>query len=216
VSPRSRGSSKAKTKPKVEVEEIDEDDEDEALDELDDLEDLADEASEDAEDDEEEEDEDDEDEAPRRRKGKKKTTAKKAEPDTVGTADLAEALGTDGKNLRVMLRDKKANRPRSKGGSFNESGRYEWDSIDDALEALGFDSIEDAQASLKESRDKRLDALKDAGEKKRADKKKAKAAEEEDEEDEDEEDEDEDEEEETPPPRKRSSKSRATSKRRRK
>src|SRR5215831_15109148 len=112
----------------VEVEVDEEEDVEETIDEeLEDLEDLADEDDE-VEDDEDEDD--DEEEAPRRRK--KKTTAKKAsakpEKDTVGSKDLAEALGTDGKNLRVMLRARNVKK--------NETGRYEWDSVDDALEAL--------------------------------------------------------------------------------
>ena len=113
-------------KPKVKV-EVEEEDVDE-LDELEDLEDLADESD---EDDVEEEDAEEE-EAPRR---KKKAKAKvKKESDTIGSAELAEALGTDGKNLRVMLR--------AKGVGKNANNRYEWDSVDDALEEMGFDDLD--------------------------------------------------------------------------
>jgi hypothetical protein len=203
---------KPKAKPKVEV-EVDELEEDEELDELDELEALADEVDEDeeSEDAEDEDDEDeDEDESPRARK--KKTVAKakpkRRESDTYGTSALADDLGTDGKNLRVMLRDLKANRPRKKGttGSFNEAGRYEWADLDDALDTLGFDSVEDAVDRLTEARNTRLDALKERNAKKTKTKAKAKPVEE----DEEEEEFDDEEEDEEPAPKKRTTRSTRT------
>jgi sRNA-binding protein len=165
-----------KSKAVVVEDEVDETETDD-LEDLEDLEDLA-----DADEDVEDEDEDDEEEAPRKKKkGKAKKAKAKKESDTVGSAELAEALGTDGKNLRVMLRDKKVAK--------NANGRYEWEDLDTALEELGFDDLEDAQQALKEARDKRLEKLKDEGAKKRA----AKKAASDDEDDEDEDDEDEDE-----------------------
>ena len=166
------------SRAKVEV-EVDEDEELEELeDELDELEALADEDDDEVEPD-DDEDEDDEEEAPKsRRKKTSKTTAKaekpakkKRESTIYGTAELAEDLETDGKNLRVMLRDIGANAVKSKKnphGSFNEAGRYEWEDLDDALETLGFDSVEDAIDRLTEARNTRLDALKERN----ADKKK--------------------------------------------
>jgi hypothetical protein len=154
----------AKGKKKVVVE----DEELEELEDLDDLEDEADEVADEADDDDEEDD--DEDEAPRKskksKKGKKeKVKAAKEESDTIGSSDLAEALGTDGKNLRVMLRDREVKK--------NENGRYEWDSVDQALEALGFDDLEEAQEALAESRNKRLEALKERNAEAKAEKEKA-------------------------------------------
>ena len=197
----------AKKKPVVEV-EVDEDEELEELeDELDELEALADEEDDEIEAD-DDEDEDDEEDAPKKRtkkstKTKEKPAKKKRESAIYGTAELAEDLETDGKNLRVMLRDIGANAVKSKKaphGSFNEAGRYEWEDLDDALEVLGFDSVEDAIERLKEARNTRLDALKErnADKKKPATKKTSKKAPVED--DDEEEDEDEDEE---PAPKKR-------------
>lgn len=174
----------AKTKTKkpapVEVEETD----DEELEDIEDLEELADSEAEDDSDDEEE----DEDE-PKKKKSSTKKKAKKKESEGIGTAELAEALDTDGRNLRVMLRQKKANEtPR-----FKENARYHWDSVDQALEELGFDDADEAKAALKESRDERLEELKNRpkAEKKstKAKAKKKKAAEPEEDEDEDEDDE---------------------------
>jgi hypothetical protein len=196
----------AKAKPKVEV-EVDEDEELDELDELDELEALADEPDDEPEEDEDEEEEDEEDEdedVPKsRRKSKTSTKAKtktKRKSETYGTSALADDLETDGKNLRVMLRDLKANRLRKKGttGSFNDAGRYEWSDLDDALDTLGFDSVEDAIDRLRESRNTRLDALKERN----AGKKKAKAKKApEPEPDEDEDEDEEDDEEEAPPKR---------------
>jgi len=163
-----------KGKKRVEIEEEVED-EVEDLDDLEDLEDLADEAEAEVEEDEEE----DEDEAPRKKKSKGKTRARstgRAEG-TIGTQELADALDTDAKNLRVMLRDHNVEK--------NENKRYEWESVDDAIEAIGFESIEDAKDALSESRNKRLDALKERVGKNRA----AEEPEEEDVEDDEEEDE---------------------------
>jgi hypothetical protein len=172
-----------KSKAVVVEDEVDET-EDDDLEDLEDLEDLA-----DAEEADDEDEDDEEEEAPKKKSKKKAKKAKKKDSDAIGSAELAEALGTDGKNLRVMLRDKKVEK--------NANGRYEWADLDTALEDLGFDDLEDAQQALKEARDKRLEKLKDEGAKKRAAKKAAQEA------DEDDEDEDEDDEEETPPPRKK-------------
>lgn len=137
----------AKKGKKVEIDEDEDVEETEDLEDLDDLEELADSE----EPDEDEEDGDDEEDAPKKSSKKKKDKAKK-ESDTIGTAELAEALGTDGKNLRVMLRDH--NVPK------NENNRYEWKSVKAALKALGFDDLEEAQEALAEARNKRLEALK--------------------------------------------------------
>ena len=129
----------------VEVEEVDE------LDELDDLEDLADD-EEDVEDD--DEDGEDEEEAPaRKKKSTTKAKAKKKVSTTFGSSELAEALDTSGRELRVMLRQKKVSK--------NENNRYEWDDLDAALEDLGFDDVDEAKDALAESRTKRLDELKE-------------------------------------------------------
>ena len=181
----------ARARKKVEVEPEEEEEEVEDLEDLDDLEALADSEEEE----EEAEEDDDEEEAPRR---KKKSTgkAKPKKSGSIGTHELAEALDTDGKNLRVMLRDHEVEK--------NDQGRYEWKSVDAALKDLGFDDLEEAQEALAEARNKRLDALKERNAADAKKKKKAKAkAEVEDDEDEDEDDE---EEEEAPP--KRSSKRR--------
>lgn len=177
----------AKRKSKAVVEEIEEV-EDEEIEDIEDLEDLADEEPEDDTEDEEE----DEDEAPKKTRAKKgKAKAKKPAKEGIGTADLAEALGTDGRNLRVMLRKKGANKTKR----FKEQGRYHWESIEEALEELGFDDVEEAQDALKEARDERLEELKSrpkakAKSKSSAKTKKRRVVEEDDDEDEDDEDED--------------------------
>jgi len=145
----------ARRRSKAEVEEL-EDEEELDLEDLDDEADVEDE-------DVEEEDEDEEEEAPRKSRKKKTTKAKTKAKGTVGTQELAEALDTDGKNLRVMLRDHKVKK--------NDNNRYEWESIEEALEAMGFEDLDDAREALSESRNKRLDALKERN----ADKKKATA-----------------------------------------
>lgn len=104
-------------------------------------------------------------------KSKSKKAKAKAEKVGVGSAELAAALGTDekpvsGRELRVMLRDKGANKTKR----FQENKRYHWDTVDQALEELGFDSIEEAREALKESRAKRLEALKEKAEKSRKEK----------------------------------------------
>lgn len=181
----------AKAKGKnVVVEEVEELDDDE-LEDLD-LEDLADEEVEEDEDVEEESEDEDEPKPKARRKGKAK--AKKKESDSIGSAELAEALDVSGRELRVLLR--------SKGVKKNANNRYEWESVDDALEQLGFDDLDAAQEALSESRNERLEELKDKSAKKRAAKKKAKAKAQEADDDEDEDDEEE-EEEETPKPKSR-------------
>lgn len=165
----------AKKKAKATTEPIEE----EEVEEIEDLEELADTEAEDDSDEEEE----DEDEPKKSKKGKAKSK-KKASKDGIGTAELAEALDTDGRNLRVMLRKKGAN----KSKRFKKEGRYHWASVDEALEELGFDDVDDAKEALKEARDERLEELK-ARPKKDKKKKKAKAkAKDEDEDDEDEDD----------------------------
>ncbi len=164
----------AKTKEKgkkakdVEV-EVDET-EDEDLEDLD-LEDLADEEV----DDEAVETEDEDEDEPKAKKKKSKAKAKK-ESSTIGSADLAETLEVSGRELRVMLRDHKVEK--------NENGRYEWASVEAAMEELGFDDLEEAQEALAESRSKRLEALKERVSKTKKSKgKKKKAPADEDEED---------------------------------
>src|SRR5215471_10524937 len=130
----------ARSRKKVVVEEPEEDE----LDELEDLEDLEDD-DEAEEDDEEEEDEDEAPKARRKKTSKAKSKPKKASG-AIGSRELADELGTDGKNLRVMLRDQ--------GVQKNETGRYEWESLEDALEAMGFEDLEEAQEALAESRNK--------------------------------------------------------------
>ena len=119
--------------------------------------------------------------------------ASRGASDTIGSAELAEALGTDGKNLRVMLR--------AKGVGKNANNRYEWDSVDDALEEMGFDDLDEAQEALKESRDERLEELKERGAEKR--KAKAKTKKKAAVEDDDDEEDDDEEEEPAPPPRRK-------------
>lgn len=186
---------KPKAKPKVEV-EVDEDDELEELeDELDELEALADEDDEETEDedtDDEDEDDDDEEAPKAKKKSKKASTKKKRESTIYGTAELAADLETDGKNLRVMLRDIGANAVKSKKnphGSFNDAGRYEWEDLDDALEVLGFDDVDEAIDRLKEARNTRLDALKERNASKKKPAKKVKPVVDEADEDEDEDEE---------------------------
>lgn len=161
------------------------DEEIEDLEDLD-LEDLADEV----EDVDVEEEEDVEEDTPPRKKSKKRR--RQNADGNIGSAELAEALGTSGRELRVMLRDH--NVPK------NENNRYEWPTIEAALEQMGFDDVEEAQEALTESRGKRLAALKERVEASRAaatkkSKKKAAPIEDDDEED--------DEEDEVPPPPKR-------------
>jgi hypothetical protein len=140
----------AKRKSKAAVEEIVEPEEE--IEDIEDLEELADaEVSDD-----DTEDEDEEEEAPRTRKTKTKKARKKPERDGIGTAELAEALGTDGRNLRVMLRKQGANNTKK----FKQEGRYRWDSVEEAIEELGFDDVDDAKEALAEARDERLEELK--------------------------------------------------------
>jgi hypothetical protein len=197
----------ARSRKKVEVEDVEDEDVIEDLEDLDDLEALADSDTEEEEDDEEEDD--DEEEAPRA-KSKKKKAAKttKAKGDgPIGSSELADALGTDGKNLRVMLRDHEVEK--------NDAGRYEWPSIKAALRELGFDDLEDAQDALAEARNKRLDALKERNAEQKASKqkKKAKARAQSEEDEDDVEDEDDEDEEPAPKRTSKSSSKRRTKKR---
>jgi hypothetical protein len=131
-----------------ELEDLDEDDEeDEDVEEDDDLEDEE-------EDDEDEDDDEDEEEAPKSKKKSKTKKKKPREDGKVGSAELAEALGTDGRNLRVMLRDHNVEKN-------PENNRYEWDSINAALKAIGFKNVAAAKKALVESRQQRLDELKE-------------------------------------------------------
>lgn len=128
-----RSSSKT-TKKKADVVEG-ELDELEDLEDLEDLDDLDDEEPEDeVEDDEEEEDdEDEEDEVPVRKRRAAKATpvaapVKQSRSRTtdgkVGTQELANHLGIDGRSLRMLLR--------KKGIKVDpETGRYEWKSLND-------------------------------------------------------------------------------------
>lgn len=180
--------SKKKTPP---VEDLDLDE-----DELEDLDEIEDEVE---EEDTEDEDVDEEDVPATKRKKKLPTNpkSKKTRKTTggIGTADLADALETDGRSLRIMLR--------SLGVAKNpENNRYEWDSVDAAVEALGFDSIADVQEALEESKKERITELKKRVEKKRTKGKKRRVKEPEPENDEDDEI-DLDDEEEEPAPKKR-------------
>jgi len=158
---------RTRTKKKDELEELEdledleEDDEEEVVDEADTDEDEDEDTDEEIDDEEDEE----EDVAP---KSKKSRASKKRKRDDgkIGSAELAEALGTNGRELRVMLRQK--------GVEKNENNRYEWDSVEEAVEEMGFKSVKSAKAGLAESRQQRLTELKDkvAASK---DKKKAKA-----------------------------------------
>ena len=134
----------AKKKPAAEVVE-------DELEELEDLEDLEDEPVDEVEDEDEEDEDEDEEDTP---KAKKKTRKKQARDDgMIGSSELAEALGTSGRELRVMLRQHKVEK--------NENNRYEWDSVEEAVEEMGFKTIKAAKAGLAESRAKRLDELKE-------------------------------------------------------
>ena len=157
----------------------------EELEELEDLEDLEDEPVEDEDDEAEDEDEDEEDSPSPKAKSKKTKKRKTRDDGMIGSAELAEALGTSGRELRVMLRQHKVEK--------NENNRYEWESVEDAVEEMGFKSIAAAKKGLAESRAQRLDELKErvgknkAAKKKTAKKSSKKVVEEDDEEDEDDE-----------------------------
>jgi hypothetical protein len=203
----------ATKKKKVEVEEIELDEE---LDEELDLDDLADDEDDDEDEveDDEDEDEDEDEEVPvkkTKKAAKSKTAAKakaKVKKGSIGASDLAEALSTDektvsGRELRVLLRQKGLDEVAK-----NENNRYEWPSVEAALEQLGFDDLDEARDALMESRTARLEELKEKvakgkNAKAKPSTKKKKAPVVEDEDDDEDDDEDEDEVEETPPPRKK-------------
>lgn len=120
-----------------ELEDLDEDEVDEEdEEELEDDEDVEDEEEdEDEPEDEEDEDEEEEEPAPKRSRSKKSasTTAKAkrasgpkqsraAANGKVGTQEVAEHFGTDGRTLRIVLR--KHSIPKDE-----DSGRYEWSSL---------------------------------------------------------------------------------------
>lgn len=159
-----------KSKAEEVEEEVEEELDEEDLDDLADDEEVEDEDEDLDEDEEDDDEEDEEDEAPRgRKKSKGQGRARKARDDgRVGSFEVAEALGTDGRNLRVMIRDRGLN-----AKSF-ESGRYEWDSVDDALKQMKIKGkspsarIEAAKEALADSRNTRLQALKDRNAENRA------------------------------------------------
>ena len=137
-----------------ELEDLDEEEDEDVEDEEE--EDLDEDEEEDEDEDEEDEDEDedeDEEEAPRK-KSKARKKPREREDGRVGSAQLADALGTDGRNLRVLLRDRKVKKN-------PQNNRYEWDSIPAALKAMKFKNIAAAKAALVESRKARLDELKE-------------------------------------------------------
>src|SRR5215831_9160502 len=182
----------AKSKRKVEVEEIDDELEDEE-----------------EEEEEDEEEEDDEVPAPKKKAATKKKTKKVAAKVMVSTQDVADALSTpektiNGRELRVLLRQKGIDKIAK-----NENNRYEWPTIEKVLESMGFEDLDEARDALVESRAERLKDLKEkvtkAKVKKRAARKKAKEAEPVDEDEDELEDleEEEDEEEEAPPPKRK-------------
>jgi hypothetical protein len=109
-----------------EIEDIDDlddiEDELEDEDEVEEDEDLDDEDEDEDEDDDEEEDEDEEEEPkPKKKKGKKQESRAKASG-KVGTQEVAEAFGTDGRTLRMVLRKHNIDKDA-------DSGRYEWSSL---------------------------------------------------------------------------------------
>src|SRR5215831_13153451 len=125
----------AKSKRKVEVEEIDDELEEDELD----LDDLA--------DDEEEDEVEDEEEvpAPKKKAATKKKTKKVAAKVMVSTQDVADALSTpektiNGRELRVLLRQKGIDKIAK-----NENNRYEWPTIEKALESMGFEDLDEAR-----------------------------------------------------------------------
>jgi hypothetical protein len=156
--PRGKTATKVVKPKKDELEELEDELEDLDEEESEDTDDILDEDDE-VEDDEEEEDEDEEEAPKARRKAKTKARAAK---DGIGSAELAELLETNGRNLRVMLRD------RGKNASDYPNNRYHWKNQAAALKDLGFSSLDDAMEAIDEARDTRLDALKENQAKKRA------------------------------------------------
>lgn len=159
------------------VEDIDLDEED--------LEDL------DAEFDEEEAEEDEEETPAPKRKAKSPTKKKTKVKTTVGAGDVAAALETTGRSLRMLLRAKGLNETAK-----NENNRYEWPTLEDALESMGFDDVDEAKAAIKEQASEALQKMKDRlgpkkGKKKTKARGRPKKAPEPDEDDEDEEEDEE-------------------------
>lgn len=112
-----------------EDEDEDEDDDDEEEDDED--EDDEDDEDEDEEDDEvEDDDEEEEEEKPKKKKSSKSSTKKKKGKsksrakanDKIGVQEVAEAAGTDGRTLRMVLRKHGIEKD-------DDSGRYEWSSL---------------------------------------------------------------------------------------
>lgn len=149
-----------------ELEELTEDDLDDLEDELEDLEDddEVETEDEDVEDDEsDDEDEEDEDEEPApKKKGMKARQSRAKSNGKVGTAEIAEEAGVDARTLRMVLRKHQV--PKDE-----ETGRYEWDSLENKTvkKILKWIKAGEADAIKKEG----LDRLKAQQEKKRAAKK---------------------------------------------
>lgn len=146
-----------------ELEELEDEDEEEEDVEDDDSDDE-DEDSDDEDSDDEEDEDEDEEESPKK-KGKKAKKPKKRDDGKIGTAELAEALETDGRNLRVMIRDA------GLSAADFPNGRYEWDSLEEAFKQLKIKNAAAGKKALKASRDSRLEKLKeDAAAKRKAEK----------------------------------------------
>lgn len=158
----------AKTKKRTKAVETDELEELEGLEDLDEeLEEIDDEDEEDeddidesSDDDEEEDDEEDEHDEPTPKKTKKTTAAKAKTTKTkkkstkagIGTSDVAEHFGTEGRILRMVLR--KYNIPKNE-----ESKRYEWSSLNHPdVKKIGKLL---AKGAAKEVKKEGLDKLKD-------------------------------------------------------
>lgn len=151
----------AKSKP-APVEDLDDLDEE-------DLEDLGEDL--DDEDVEEDEDDDEDEEETPKSKSKGKASSKtkaKTEKDGIGTKELADALETSGRTLRMLLRKKKVGK--------DENNRYHWASVSAALKELGFKTADDAKEALKEEQTERLEEMKSRVEKKGKKSKKSKKA----------------------------------------
>jgi len=180
---KSKKKSKSPKSPEVEDTELDELEELEDLDDLDDEDDDEDEDEPEDEDDDEDEDEDDEEDdddeddededdepAPKKSKKSKKAPAKskkkKSSDDGVGTADLAEAAGTDARTLRIYLRKNEV--PKNE-----DRGRYWWPSLNDKAAKKIIKDVKGgaAEAAKKESLERLKDSQKDKKSKKKGKKK---------------------------------------------
>ena len=137
-------------------EEVDEDLEDEDVDEDEDEDEDEDDEDEDEDDEDEPDDEDDEDEdeedeePPKRKKGKSKPRQSRAAKEgLVGTQEIAKAAGCDARTLRMVLRKHKVAKD-------EESGRYQWKSLNDPTvkKILKWIKAGEADSIKKESLDK--------------------------------------------------------------